>query len=426
MKEDLVSYLWLNQLFNAPLLTEEDETVTVQHPGIRNQDAGPDFSDARLKIGSTIWAGNVELHVYASDWYKHKHNTDAAYDNVILHVVVHNDASVFRPNGEKIPTITIRNKFNKSIEQRYRQFMESRQWIACEGQVNKLKPIIIHNWLERMAIDRLETRTNLVHTYLDETNYDWEQAYFQLLCRSFGFKTNSEPFEMLGKQVPLKLIQRSSISLRQTEAILFGQAGFLEKEIYSRYHEKLRLAYQGIKAKHSLTPLPEHIWKFMRLRPSNFPTVRLAQMAALLHQSPHLLRPVLEASSLEDIKAIYRVKASDYWITHYHFEKPQTKSVAPKKLGDTAIQLILINSVIPFLFVYGKFYNKSVYQDKAIDWLMQLPAEKNNITKKFIHRNFPCNHAMHSQALLHLHENYCRNKKCLECHIGQHLLSKED
>lgn len=426
MKEDLVSYLWLNQLFNAPLKTEDDEPVTVQHPGIRNHDAGPDFSNARLKIGSTIWAGNVELHVNASDWYQHNHNTDAAYDNVILHVVVKNDASIYRPNGEKIPTVTIDKRFDEIIEQRYQQFMESQFWIACEGQISKLKPIIIHNWLERMAIDRLETRTKRIHTYLQETNYDWEQAFFQLLCRSFGFKTNSEPFEMLGKQIPLKLIQRNNLSLQQTEALLFGQAGFLEKKIYSQYHEKLRLAYQGIKAKYSLIPLPEHIWKFMRLRPSNFPTVRLAQMAALLYKSPHLLRPVLEASSLDEIKTIYNIKASDYWITHYHFEKPQTKSVAPKKLGETAVQLLLINTVIPFLFVYGKFHNKSVYQDKAIDWLMQLPAEKNNITKKFIQRNFPCHHAMHSQALLQMREHYCRRKKCLECHIGQHLLSRQD
>ncbi|MFO8055545.1 MAG: DUF2851 family protein, partial [Bacteroidales bacterium] len=388
-----------------------------------NTDAGPDFSNARIRIGETTWAGNIELHIRSSDWYLHGHDKDKAYDNVILHVVMENDRDVFRLNGEKVPVVSLKGKYDKSIENRYRMFMQSRNWIACQSECLRVRPVILLNWLERMAIERLEDRSIRIHNYLQDTQYDWEQAYFQMLCRNFGFKTNTEPFEMLGRQIPLKLIRRNSWTAQQTEAILFGQAGFLTEKHYNSYHEKLRLAYEGIKAKYQLMPLPGHIWKFMRLRPANFPTVRIAQLAAILQQSPHLLRPVLEAENLQEIKTLYNVTASDYWITHYHFNKPQTRSVAPKKLGNTAIELILINTAIPFLFVYGKFHNKPVYQDKALDWLMQLPAEKNHITKKYRQRNFPCEHALHSQALLQLRHHYCSKKKCLQCHIGHALLS---
>lgn len=423
MKEELVSYLWQNQLFNSPLLTSEEEIVSVQHPGRLNQDSGPDYSNARIRIGHTTWAGNIELHVNASDWFQHKHDRDAAYDSVILHVVVNNDADVFRSNGERIPVVSIAGKYSSTLESRYRQFMESRNWISCEGQIPWVKPIILSNWLERMAIERLESRSARIMSYLQDTNNDWEQAYFQLLCRSMGFKVNAQPFEMLGRQVPVKVLRREGKSRLQTEAILFGQAGFLSKKRYSRYHEQLSLQYQGIKAKHQLIPLAEHIWKFMRLRPSNFPTIRIAQLAALLHKSPHLLSPVLEAKNPDEIRNLYDVTASDYWITHYHFEKPQQRAVKAKRLGKTAIDLIMINTVIPFLFVYGKYHSKSVFQDKALDWLMQLPAETNSITRKYASRAFPCNHAMHSQALLQLREHYCRKKRCLNCHIGHALLS---
>lgn len=423
MKEDLLTYLWQNQLFNGPLITDDEEIVSVQHPGYLNHDSGPDFSNARIRIGSTTWAGNIELHINASDWYRHKHDKDQAYDNIILHVLMYNDADIYRPNGEKIPAITVHGRYNTGIEDRYRYFMENRHWLACEGQLHFAKPIVIRNWLERMAIERLENRAQRVQNYLLQNQYDWEQTYFQLLCRSFGFKTNAEPFEMLGKQIPLKTIQRNSLSIKHVEAILFGQAGFLEEKIYSQYHEKLRIIYQGLKQKYNLQPIPKQSWKFMRLRPSNFPTVRIAQLASLLWRSKHLLSPVLEATDTEVIKEYYNVTASDYWITHYHFDKAQESSVAPKRLGELAINLILINTVIPFLFVYGKFHNKPVYQDRALDWLMQLPQEKNNITKNYMERDFPCEHAMHSQALIQMRESYCKKKKCLQCHIGHHLLS---
>ncbi|MCF8331630.1 MAG: DUF2851 family protein [Bacteroidales bacterium] len=424
MKEDLLTYLWQNQLFNGPLITDDEEIVSVQHPGYLNHDSGPDFSNARIRIGNTTWAGNIELHINASDWYRHQHHKDKAYNNIILHVLMNNDADIYRPNGEKIPAVSLQGKYSKAIKDRYQQFMESRQWLACEGQLHFVKPVVTGKWLERMAIERFEKRAQKVQHYLDGNQYDWEQAYFQLLCRSFGFKTNAEPFEMLGRQIPLKIIQRNSQSLKHTEAILFGQSGFLEEKIYSQYHEKLRFIYYSIRQKHNLQPIPKQSWKFMRLRPSNFPTVRIAQLASLLWKSTHLLSPVLKATTAEEIKELYNVTASDYWITHYHFDKAQETSVSPKRLGELAVNLILINTVIPFLFVYGKYHNKPVYQDRALDWLMQIPPEKNNITKKYIERDFPCDHAMHSQALIQMRESYCRKKKCLHCHIGHHILSK--
>lgn len=424
MKEALASYLWQNQLFNAPLTSDDGELILVQDPGMLNRDAGPDYSNAKIKIGTTTWAGNVEIHVHSSDWFQHKHEQDPAYDNIILHVVMINDSDIYRTNGEKIPTVSLQGKYSKHLEERYQAFLSSRQWIACEGQLHTVKPIILHNWLERVAVERFESRSGRIMGYLKETHYDWEQSFFQLLCRSFGFKTNAEPFEILGKQVPLKILQREAQTLLQAEAFLFGQAGFLDNKLHSAYYEKLQLAFAGVKAKHQLETLPGHIWKFMRLRPSNFPTIRIAQLASFIRKSPHLLRPVLEASTVEEIQKLYNVNASDFWINHYRFEKPQTTNVGPKKLGETAVHLILINAVIPFLFVYGKYHNQSVYQDKALDWLMQIPPEKNHITKKYIARGFPCKHALHSQALIQMRENYCQPKQCLQCHIGHHLLSK--
>lgn len=423
MKEDLITYLWQNQLFSSPLVTDEGEPVSIQTPGKLNRDSGPDFSGSRIKIGQTTWAGNTELHIKASDWYQHNHHKDPAYDNIILHVVMENDAEIKRSNGEKIPVVSIKGKYDKSIEERYRQFLKSRSWIACEGQTEQVPEIVKNNWLERMAVERLEERSARIYKYLRETNYDWEQAFFQLLCRSFGFKVNAEPFELLGKHIPLRLLKRNRYSLRQVEAFVFGQAGFLEKAYQKPYAETLSREYQALKNKYELHPLQAHIWKFMRLRPSNFPTIRIAQLSALLYKSEHLLRPVLEASSPEEIKKIYNVKASGFWDNHYHFEKSQTRSIASKKLGNSAINLILINAIIPFLFIYGKYHNQPKYQEKALDWLMQLPPEKNHITKKYIFRGFPCNHALQSQALIQLRENYCKKKKCLECHIGHALLS---
>lgn len=424
MYEDLLVYLWQNKLLDRPLYTCCGKPLTILHPGLLNHNSGPDFSNARIGIGSATWAGNVELHVRSSGWYEHGHHHDPAYHNVILHVVMEDDRPVFRPDGEPIPTLCIAKKYDRGLEYRYRDFLNSRSWIACQEATARIRPVIMYNWLERLAVERLEERAKRIYALLEETQYHWEQVCFRMLCRNFGFKINATPFEMLGRQLPLKVIRRECFTRKHFEAVLLGQAGFLQKERYGQYYQSLKLFYKGVALKHNLTPLPEHIWKFMRMRPANFPTLRLAQMATLLHRMPALMNPILICPSPEKLKELMNVKASAYWDNHYHFDKAQLKKVKEKKLGINAIRLILINTVIPLLFVYGKHHQQAQYQDKAMDWLMQLPGEKNSIVKKYQSRHFPCDHALHSQALLQLRENYCRKKACLRCHLGHELLSK--
>ncbi len=423
MQEDLLSYLWQNKLFKEPLITRCGDSVSIIDPGQLNHDSGPDFSNARIRIGRAMWAGNVELHIRSSGWYHHGHHHDPSYHNVILHVVMEDDRPVYRPDGERIPTLCVGNRYHKWLEHRYRAFMNSRSWIACEEMASRIRAVVMYSWLERLAVERLELRAQRIYGLLEETRYDWEQVCFRMLCRNFGFKVNATPFEILGKQLSLNVIRRNCFTRKHIEAVLMGQAGFLQQERTGTYFHSLRLFYQGIGIKHKLTPMPEHIWKFMRLRPANFPTLRLAQMATLLHRMPRLMSPILESPSTGHIRSLFDVKASPYWDNHYHFNKAQLRSVREKKLGSSAIDLILINTVVPLLFVYGKHHQQARYQDKALDWLMQLPGEKNSIVKNYTQRHFPCHHALHSQALLQLRETYCIKKACLYCRLGHELLS---
>ncbi|MFH2096366.1 MAG: DUF2851 family protein [Bacteroidota bacterium] len=423
MNEAFFQYLWERKLFrHQGIITDTGEKIIIVHPGKKNTDAGPDFLNARIKIGNTIWAGNVEIHKKSSDWYHHRHHTDPAYSNVILHVVEKNDRQVMRDNGEIIPAIEL--VYDQKIEGRYRRLLESSSWVACAKELPETDPFIICFWLTALLVERLEEKTGKIRTVLLENRNDWEETFYRILARNFGFRLNSEPFEMLACKTPLKYISRLKYHPLKVEALLLGQAGFLaETYLFEDYYTALKKEYGFLSAKYSLKALPAHTWKFSRSRPANFPTIRLAQFASLLCNADRLFSKIIEMSSIEGLYKLFEVKASAYWNTHYHFDKISHNR--EKVLGRDSINILLINTVIPFIFLYGQIRDDEYLKERALSFMEQIPPEKNSITAGWETAGVKSSNAADSQALLQLKSNYCNQKKCLNCQIGNKLIAND-
>ncbi|MDR2910778.1 MAG: DUF2851 family protein [Bacteroidales bacterium] len=419
--EEFLYYVWEQQLFyNENIRTAAGENLEIINIGRRNYNSGPDFFNAKVKIGQTIWAGNVEIHKKSSDWQLHNHHADKAYDSVILHVVEENDKHIFRTNGDKIPVFCI--KYPEHIKQNYRQLLDSKTWIACQNQFHKINPVILQIGFNRLMIERLEAKTNEIIERLHQNNNDWNETFYHVLARMFGFKINSLPFEMLAKSLPLRILAKHRDKIFQLEALFFGNSGLLNQQLIGdNYYMKLREEYSFFFRKYKLSGIEGHLWKFMRLRPVNFPTVRISQMAALIHRSQSLISKITETELLDDMKQFFDVKASEYWDSHYNFNK-FTTTHSVKNLGENSINLIIINVVIPFLFVFGEIHNKNHLKNRALDFLERLPAEKNSIVNGWKKLGIECRSAFESQALIQLKNMYCDNKKCLNCHIGVKLV----
>lgn len=420
MNEEFLYYLWLNQLFSIELTTS-DEKIAILHPGQRNTNSGPDFFNARIKIGKTTWAGNVEIHVYSSDWIRHNHHKDPAYDNIILHVVFEDDKPVRRKNGEAIPTLVLKNNFDPLMFRKYRGFIHSSKWIACEDLIHSVNHFEQMSWFDTLMAERLEEKTKAVQQELDISENDFQEVFYRKLARNFGFSTNADAFESLANSLPLRILAKYTNNLPQIEALLFGQAGLLKKENTDDYAEELYKEYLFLSEKHRLRPIAKSSWKFMRMHPANFPTIRISQFANIIHRSSGLLHKMLETEKLTDVIGLFKTQASAYWTTHYRFEKTSEPKV--KSLGISSINLLLINTIIPFTFIYGKQTASDLLQDKAVNWLEQIKPESNYITRHFRELGVQCQNAMHSQALIQLKKNYCDRKRCLECRIGYLLLS---
>ena len=423
MTERFLFYLWQFRLFNQESLkTSTGEELIIVKPGELNSHAGPDFRNGLIKLGQTTWAGNIEIHINASDWNLHQHTGDENYDNIILHVVLDNDRIILRKNGEPIPTLELKNRVDWKIWENYRQLLQSRQWIPCSKDFAQAEPLVLKMWVQRLAINRIERKAGEIETYLNLTKNNLDESFYYLLAKNFGFFLNSLPFEMLAKSVPLSIIGKHRSSLFQIEALLFGQAGLLEDALEDPYYNSLQKEYAFLQNKFKLQALPGHLWKFLRLRPSNFPTLRIAQFAAMLHQTDRLLSQLSEASTIQTIEAIFQIQPSAYWSTHYRFGKEA--KVRPKQLGETAIQSILINTVVPMLFELNKQQLGDQLQEKAIQLLEETQAEDNSITRGFAAIGFKAENAVQSQGLIQLTHNFCEKRKCLECSIGNHLLVK--
>lgn len=424
MTEEFLHYLWKFGNFDTRTLTTTDgEEIQILKKGIHNKDAGPDFSNARIKLGDTTWAGNIEVHINSSDWLKHNHQNDESYDSIILHVVHENDKTISRNNGEAIPTLELKDRISENVFKNYLNLMANTQWIPCANEFKKVNTLVRNNWLDRILAERLERKSGEILKNLEHLNNDIEEAFYVQLAGNFGFKINTEPFKRLARSLPYKIIAKHRYSLLQIEALLFGQAGLLENEFLDDYPSQLKAEYKILKAKFKLEHIPGFNWKFMRTRPSNFPTIRIAQLAEVLYQNTNLFSSILESKTLESITTLFNVKASEYWDTHYTFDKPSKKT--SKSFGHTAIQNITINTIVPFLFVYANYKGDEKLKEKAIKLLEDLPPEKNNITNGFAEIGYQSTNAATSQAIIELKNEYCTHKKCLNCALCAQILKSD-
>lgn len=421
MTEELLIFLWKHKLFSPESLILPDGTpVEVIHPGEHNRDAGPDFFNTRIRIGNTIWAGNAEVHVKATDWIRHNHNSNEAFQNVILHIVSENDSVVKDYRGKTIPTITL--QCNEAILAQYNYLLQNRLWVPCAKQIQDIDSFIVSLWVEKLGIARVEEKSKDISMHLEQTQNNWEEVLYRMLMRSFGFHLNGQPFEQLAKSLPYKILEKHTDSLLLTEALLFGQAGFLHELLpYDDYFLKLQKEYLYLAKKYSLKPVPRHLWKFLRLRPGNFPSIRLAQIASVFHNNSKIFAHIKEASTIAELQKLFEVSISAYWNNHYMFGK--VSKPKEKTIGAESIDIILINSIIPVLFVYGKKSGLEQFQNKALDLLGQLNPEKNSLIENWHKLGIKTDSAFHSQALIHLKNNFCDKHLCLDCSIGNKILT---
>ena len=419
--EDFLHYIWNFKLFNtSDLKTTNKETIKILKSGQHNTDAGPDFFNAQIKLENTLWAGNVEIHINSSDWVKHHHETDNAYNNVILHVVYHHDREIKNANGNAIPTLELKNLIDLKLILNYEQLISSKNWIPCSNQIHSVDEFVITNWLERLVFERLERKSIEIEATLIKNKNDWEETFYQVLFKYFGLKVNAEPFLLLAKNTPLKIIEKHK-TIFSVEALLFGQAGFLEEVMEDEYHQRLKKEYQFLISKFNLIPLDKSLWKFLRLHPANFSTLRIAQLANLLTKEPRLFSKILSTNSVQELHKLFELTASKYWDNHYQFGVQQSKNIN-KRTGKLMIDSLIINVVVPILFVYATTTQQEELKNKAIQFLEKLTSEKNTILLNFEKLGVKSKNALQSQALIELKTNYCFQKKCLNCSIGNNLI----
>ena len=423
MNESLLHFVWKTKRFDQnQLKTTKGQPIELLHFGHHNHNSGPDFLDARIKIGHTYWAGNVEIHVKSSDWYKHRHQEDAAYRNVILHVVYEEDQPVYRLNQQRIPTLVLKGRVQSGVLKTYHQLLKSATEIPCSALINSVDSSRINLWLDRCLIDRLEAKSLPINEKLEQLKNDWETALYHDLAKSFGQRVNTWPFLRLSESIPLAVIRRHGNRPKEVEALFFGVAGLLPENSTEPYVQQLHSTYQFLKHKYQLIELPTTIWKFSRLRPANFPTVRIAQFVQLISRTDALFSKIMATLSIEELKHLFDIKAAPFWDTHYQFGKKSKKQV--KRLGQAALHSIIINTVIPMMFTFGKYTQNEVLVERAISLLSLLPPEKNHLITNWSDIGINANSAYQSQALIHLRKVFCQHYQCLNCGIGGALLQQ--
>ena len=415
MTERLLQFIWQFRYFNkGELETESGEPIQIITPGTFNSNQGPDFSNAKIKIGKETWAGNIELHVKTSDWDKHKHELDKNYKNVILHVVWEHDAGL----NEK-PVLELRSRVSRLLLQRYEEMMLSHGIIPCQHSISNVRPIIIDAWKENLLVERLMLKTSQVNKFLEQNNNNWEETFWWMLARNFGMKINADAFEELARSLPLNILAKHKNQIHQLEALLLGQAGLLNHAFKEDYPILLKKEYVFLSKKYGLKPIHQPV-HFLRMRPGNFPTIRLAQLAVLINLSSHLFSKIKEAGSVDEVYKWIDITANDYW--HYHYRFDSESGYKKKKLGSSMIENILINTVCLVLFAYGQYHKEEKYKLRAINWLEKIKPETNSITKGFTRLGVENKNARDSQALIELKNLYCSKKRCLDCAIGNAIL----
>ena len=419
--EQLLHYIWKYRLYRpSDLTTTQGDTLEIIDPGLENTDAGPDFFNAKIRINGTVWAGSVEIHQKASDWLAHGHSADKAYENVILHVVETDDGTVFRQNGEAIPQLVL------PIPE---QIIDNMEWlltrdspVACLERLPAIDPVFRLQWMDALLAERLERKTDDILRWLDLYQKDWNEVFYILLCRNFGFGVNSDAFERLARSLPLKCILKQRPSASQVEALFLGQAGLLNDSNGNRHHyyRLLQHEYSFLRKKYGLEPLEPHIFRNLRLRPDATPHIKLVELAAIWIRHDTLFSSVLSARTPRELKDFFRVPASAFWDTHYNFLRPSPHK--KKQLGENALNMLLINTVVPLMFAYGLYHRMDEHKARALRLLASIPPEQNSIISLFSQVGMKPRNAGDTQALIQLKRNYCEQKKCLYCRLGFRLL----
>ena len=429
--EALLHYVWKHKLWPLkPLATTSGEPVEVIDTGLHNRNAGPDFFNAKVKIGETLWVGNVEIHDRATDWNAHGHQHDAAYDNVVLHVCGEVNGTATTASGRTLPQLQL--DVPPSVLQNYRQLLHADRYPPCYQLIPSLSPLTIHSWLSALQTERLEQKTEAIKRRVAQCNGSWEQAYFTTLARNFGFGINGDAFEQWARSVPLSAVGHHRDDLFQIEAIFMGQAGLTDLENLPKRHReraenddyfiRLRNEYHFLQRKFSLQPIDPKLWRFLRLRPQNFPHIRLAQLAQLYHQKTASLSQIVDCTTVEDLEKALATRVTPYWQTHYLFGADSPTS--EKRLSASSRRLMIINTVIPMLFAYGRHRHDEKLCDRAFDLLEELGAEQNHITRMWSECGLSVRSAADTQALIQLKNEYCDRKDCLRCRIGYEYLKK--
>lgn len=421
--EKLMQYVWKHRLWRSEdMVTNTGKKVRVVDPGLLNTDAGPDFFNAKIEIDGHMWVGNVEMHYRATDWKRHHHDSDKAYDSVILHVVAKDDAPVRRTNGELIPQLVL--EVSPQFNADYASLVGATIEVPCATKIKQVPHLTIVEWVEGLAFERLHGKVERIHQLLDSFNGSWEDVCYVMLARNFGFGINNDAFERLARRTPLRLLGKHSDSVLQIEALLFGQAGMLDaqKPGMDSYYNQLCTEYAFLSNKFQLTPMEKESWKLFRIRPQNSPYRRIAMLAQFIEGGFRMMNRILEAEGEKEMRALFEVELSGYWIKHYTFGKPNERATAT--LSRSSIDIILINTVAPLLYAYGELTGNYEMTDKAIKLLEDLRAESNSIVSHFVAYGIDCPDALTSQALVQLKREYCDARKCIYCKIGHHLLSK--
>lgn len=419
--EYLLHYTWKHKLFPlGGLLTTDGEVVEVIDPGLRNRDAGPDFFNAKLKVGGTMWVGNVEIHTRSSEWYAHGHHTDPAYDNVVMHVVEDADRQVINSNGRILPTLVL--PVPARIRESYDQLLRTDEYPRCHAVIPTLSRLMVHSFLSALHAERLGQKAERVERERMKSGLNWEDAFFVTLSRNFGFGVNGDSFERWARHIPLNAVAKHRDNLFQVEAIFFGQAGLLEEIGDDEYYLRLQKEYRYLAHKFELSPIDPVCWRFLRMRPANFPHVRLAQLAYIYHKGESLLSRLLEVQTIKEMYKLLETGISEYWQTHYTFMHDSPKK--RKQLSLTTRRLIVINTVCPFFYAYGRYKDDEKLCNKAVSLLEGMNAENNRIIRIWEQCGLKVKSAADSQALIQLKREYCDVRKCLHCRFGYEYLKK--
>ncbi|AEH01656.1 DUF2851 family protein [Lacinutrix sp. 5H-3-7-4] len=423
MQEDFLHYIWKHKkIETSNLKTQNNELVSILKTGEHNHNTGPDFFNAQLKIGNQLWAGNVEIHVKSSDWYLHNHETDSNYDNVILHVVWEHDTAIFRKNNTEISTVELKNHVsNQALNNYLKLFNNSQKWINCENDFASISGFTMSNWLERLYFERLERKAKDINIILEQSKNNWEAVLFKLLAKNFGLKVNGDSFFSLANNLDFSIVRKQQSKQVGLEALFFGQTQLLSEDCQDPYFLELKKEYTFLKQKFNLNEIGVLPLQFFRLRPPNFPTIRLSQLATLYTTHNNVFSKIIKTNNIIDFYTIFKIEASQFWQTHYTFNKESKKS--KKQLTKSFIDLLLINTVIPIKFSYAKQQGKNI-DEEIVLLLEQIGPEKNSIVSKFNSLKNVADSALQSQALIQLKNEYCDKNKCLQCAIGNQLIIK--